>query len=189
MHYKHILKYLILIFIFGIINSQEKLSTDELLAKFNHERNIGNYEKACHPQVDGQGIRMICDRALMSCADRPLNFLDVTKDDLQFVLFHHVNEKGTRVVSFASMKSVDQSMLTERAKKEKLTFDPFPDVYMANHLVNNINDLDVYRKNVDLVDISLQNMGDGKNSLFCMQGSLFEGNSLIKGVKVFNWKL
>ena len=46
MHYKQILKYLILIIIFGIINSQEKLSSDELLSKFNHERKIGNYENA-----------------------------------------------------------------------------------------------------------------------------------------------
>ena len=58
---------------------------------------------------------------------------------------------------------------------------------MINPLVNNLLDLDTYQKNVDLVDVSLQQMGDGDKSLFCMQGKLFEGNSLIKGVQVFNW--
>ena len=55
-------------------------------------------------------------------------------------------------------------------------------------LVNSINDTDVHKESVDLIDISLQEMGDGKNILFCMVGKLFEGNSLIHGVKVFNWK-
>ena len=42
---------------------------------------------------------------------------------------------------------------------------------------------------MDLIDVSLQKMGGGsKNILFCMEGRLFEGNSLIKGVTVFNWK-
>ena len=65
---------------------------------------------------------------------------------------------------------------------------PFPSVYMLNHLVNNIDDTDIHRKNVDLVDVSLQQMGNGKDSFLCMSGKLFEGNSLIKGVKVFNWQ-
>ena len=30
--------------------------------------------------------------------------------------------------------------------------------------------------------------GGSKNILFCMEGRLFESNSLIKGVTVFNWK-
>jgi len=54
--------------------------------------------------------------------------------------------------------------------------------------VNNIYDLDLYRKSVDLIDVSLQKMGGSKNILFCMGGRLFEGNSLIKGVTFFNWK-
>ena len=41
---------------------------------------------------------------------------------------------------------------------------------------------------MDLIDVSLQKMGGSKNILFCMEGRLFEGNSLIKGVTVFNWK-
>ena len=61
-------------------------------------------------------------------------------------------------------------------------------VYLLNNLVNNIYDMDLYRKSVDLIDVSLQKMGGSKNILFCMGGRLFKGNSLIKGAKVFNWK-
>ena len=107
---------------------------------------------------------------------------NVEKNDLQFILFHHINDKGTKTTSFASLKS----FITEENVKKQL--DPFPYVYMVNHIVNNIFDMDLYRKNVDLIDVSLQKMGDGNNTLFCMSGKLFEGNSLIKGAKVFNWE-
>ena len=144
----------------------------------------GNYKKVCNTQVDGQGIRVKCYGSNMSCANHLLT-LSVKKIDLQFILFHHINDRGTKTVSYASMKSMDQS---EKSRKENQDFTLLPDVYRFNPLVNNINDLDIHRKKVDLVDVSLQKMGDGKNTLFCMVGSLFEGNSLINGVKVFNWK-
>ena len=144
----------------------------------------GNYKKVCNTQVDGQGIRVKCYGSNMSCANHLLT-LSVKKIDLQFILFHHINDRGTKTVSYASMRSMDQS---EKSRKENQDFILLPDVYRFNPLVNNINDLDIHRKKVDLVDVSLQKMGDGKNTLFCMVGSLFEGNSLINGVKVFNWK-
>ena len=144
----------------------------------------GNYKKICNTQVDGQGIRVKCYGSNMSCANHLLT-LSVKKIDLQFILFHHINDRGTKTVSYASMKSMDQS---EKSRKENQDFTLLPDVYRFNPLVNNINDLDIHRKKVDLIDVSLQKMGDGKNTLFCMVGSLFEGNSLIRGVKVFNWK-
>ena len=83
------------------------------------------------------------------------------------------------------MKVMDSS---EKAIKEKQPFKPIPNIYLFNNLVNNIYDMDLYRKSVDLIDVSLQKMGNGKNTLFCMSGKLFEGNSLINGIKVFNWK-
>ena len=144
---------------------------------------FGNFGKVCHTQVDGQGIRIRCDTSLFSCTNRPLAFLGVAKSDLQFVLFHHVNDTGTQTASYAAIKSVSQSMLTGNA-----ILNPIPDTYVINYLVNNIDDIDVHRKNVDLIDVSLQQMGSGKNSLLCMSGRIFEGNSLIKGVKVLNWQ-
>ena len=146
---------------------------------------FGNYDKECKTQIDGQGIRVKCDKSPFACAKQVLNFHSVTKNDIQFVLFHHMNDQGARRVSYASMRSMPPSA---KAIKEKLPFRPIPDIYLFNKFVNNIFDMDLYRKNVDLIDVSLQKMGGSKNILFCMGGRLFEGNSLIRGVKVFNWK-
>ena len=86
------------------------------------------------------------------------------------------------------MKSLDQSLFNRKLRKEGQQFNPIADVYLLNNLVNNIDDADTYKENVDRIDVSLQKMGDGNNTLFCMSGKLFEGNSLINGIKVFNWK-
>ncbi|SVC07936.1 uncharacterized protein METZ01_LOCUS260790, partial [marine metagenome] len=122
----------------------------------------GNYKKVCNTQVDGQGIRVKCYGSKMSCAKHLLT-LSVKKIDLQFILFHHINDRGTKTVSYASMKSMDQS---EKSRKENQDFTLLPDIYRFNDLVNNINDMDPYRKNVDLIDVSLQKMGGSKNILF-----------------------
>ena len=73
------------------------------------------------------------------------------------------------------MKSINQSG------------DPVPDVFMVNPQIDNILDLDEHRKKIDLVDITAQKMGDGKNTILCMRGKLFNENSLIKGIKVFSF--
>ncbi|MBT5257866.1 MAG: hypothetical protein HOL75_03015 [Nitrospina sp.] len=146
---------------------------------------FGNYGNVCKIQIDGQGIKIICDKSPFTCAKQALNFRSVTENDIQFILFHHMNDQGTRKVSYASMRSMPPSA---KAIKEKLPFEPIPNIYLVNNLVNSIYDMDFYRKSVDLIDVSLQKMGGSKQILFCMGGGLFEGNSLIRGVKVFNWQ-
>ena len=88
------------------------------------------------------------------------------------------------MISYASLKSLDPSFITGGNRKKPL--DPFPNIYMVNHLVNNIDDTDRFKRNVDIVDVTLQKMGKGKNILSCMKSSLFQGDSLINGVRVFN---
>ena len=70
----------------------------------------------------------------------------------------------------------------------KKQLDPFPYVYMVNHLVNNIDDTDGFKRNVNRMDVTFQKLSDGKNLLLCMKGNIFQYNSLINGVRVFNWK-
>jgi len=149
---------------------------------------FGNHGTACKAQTHEQGVRVKCNASPFTCVKQALNFPNVEKKDLQFILFHHINDKGTKAASFASLKSLDQSLFNKKLRKEDQQFSPIADVYLLNNLVNNINDMDHYRESVDLIDVSLQKMGGGKNILFCMGGRLFEGNSLIRGVKVFNWK-
>jgi len=142
----------------------------------------------CKAQTHEQGVRVKCNASPFTCVKQALNFPNVEKNDLQFILFHHINDKGTKTTSFASLKSLDQSLFNRKLRKEGQQFNPIADVYLLNNLVNNIDDADAYKENVDRIDVSLQKMGDGNNSLFCMSGKLFEGNSLINGIKVFNWK-
>ena len=142
----------------------------------------------CKAQTHEQGVRVKCNASPFTCVKLVLNFPNVEKNDLQFILFHHINDKGTKTTSFASLKSLDQSLFNTKLRKEGQQFNPIADVYLLNNLVNNIDDADTYKENVDRIDVSLQKMGDGNNALFCMSGKLFEGNSLINGIKVFNWK-
>ena len=146
---------------------------------------FGNFEEVCKTKIDGQGVRISCDESPFTCAKQVLSFHGVTKNDTQLIFLHHINDKGTKTASYASLRSMPPSA---KAIKEKLPFRPIPDVYLLNNLVNNIDDADTYKENVDRIDVSLQKMGDGNNTLFCMSGKLFEGNSLINGIKVFNWK-
>ena len=141
--------------------------------------------KTCKTQTHDQGVRISCDESPFTCAKQILNLHGATKNDIQLIFLYHINDKGTKTDSYASLRSMPPSA---KAIKEKLPFRPIPDVHLFNRLVNNIFDMDPYRKNVGLIDVSLQKMGGSKNILFCMVGRLFEDNSLVRGVKVFNWK-
>jgi hypothetical protein len=142
-------------------------------------------KKSCTIKIDGPGIRLSCDGS-MACADRMLVFQGIDKNDLQFILFNHINDRGASAISYASLKSLNQSFISEETKNQRL--DPFPNVYMLNYLINNINDTDIYNKNVKIIDVTLQKMGNGKNVFFCMKNSLLQNDSLINGIRVFNWK-
>ena len=135
--------------------------------------------------MDGPGIRLSCDGS-MACANRMLVFQSIDKNDLQFVLFNHINDRGVSAISYASLKSLNQSSISDETKNQRL--DPFPNIYMLNYLINNVNDTDIYNKNVKMIDVTLQKMGNGGNSFFCMKGNIFKNDSLINGVRVFNWK-
>jgi hypothetical protein len=143
---------------------------------------------ACTTQTHEQGVRVKCNASNFTCIKLVFNLSNVEKNDLQFVLFHHINDKGTKTTSFASFKSLDQSLYNKNIRKKGQQFNPMADVYLPNNLVNNIDDADIYKENVDRIDVSLQKMGDGNKTLFCMSGKLFKGNSLINGIQVFNWK-
>lgn len=148
---------------------------------------FGNHGKDCKTTTDNQGVRIKCEQSPMACARQALTFKNIAKNDFQFLLFNHTNDKGTQAVSAATMKSMDPTLFTEQTGKERHK-SPIPHVYKVNPLVNEIDDLDIYRKGVNVIDISLQKMGGGNDILFCMVGKLFEDNSILNGVKVFNLK-
>ena len=143
-----------------------------LLAQLGY---FGDYGKACDKKISEQGIRISCVKSPISCAQQKFVFPNTSKNDFQLILFHHNNDSGTKTLSYATLKSINRSG------------DPVPDVFMVNPQTNNLLDLDVHREKVDLVDITAQKMGDGKNTILCMRGKLFNKNSLIKGMKIFSF--
>ena len=143
---------------------------------------FGNYSKPCKKQADGEGIRITCQKSPFACANQQLTLPGVKDTDLQFILFHHLNDRGTKKVSFASMKSMSIKQPSAKGKTPGL----IPEVYRVNPLLNDIQDLDVFRENVDLKIVSLQKMGGGDKVIFCMVGKLFDGNSRIKSATIFN---
>ena len=157
---------------------KRKLKADQLL---HINQNLlsqlgyfGDYGKACEKKITEQGIRISCTKSPISCTHQRFTFPNTSKNDFQLLLFHHHNDSGTQTLSYATMKSINQSG------------DPVPDIFMVNPQIDNLLDLDMYREKVDLVDITAQKMGDGQNTILCMRGKLFNGNSLIKGIKVFS---
>ena len=143
-----------------------------LLAQLGY---FGDYGKACDKKISEQGIRISCVKSPISCTKQKFVFPNTSKNDFQLILFHHNNDSGTKTLSYATLKSINRSG------------DPVPDVFMVNPQTNNLLDLDVHRKKIDLVDITAQKMGDGKNTILCMRGKLFNKNSLIKGMKIFSF--
>ena len=143
---------------------------------------FGNHNKPCEKRIDGEGIRITCQKSQFACANQRLSLPGIGADDLQFVLFHHLNDRGTKMVTFASLKS----LANQQAPATGKVVVPLPEVYQVNPLLNNIQDLDIFRENIDLMHVSLQKMGGGENTIFCMVGNLFDGSSLIKGVTIFN---
>jgi hypothetical protein len=142
-----------------------------------------NYGKTCKKTTNEDGLRISCDNLPFSCASQALNFANISKRDIQLVLFRHINDAGNRTVSYASLtpRNINYSTVSIQDNKSLI-----PDVYGINPLIIDSLNLDVYRRNIDLVDSTFQQMKSGNNVMFCMGGQLFDGNALIKGVTVFN---
>jgi hypothetical protein len=157
---------------------KRKLKADQLLhIDQNLLSQLGYFgdNGTCKKKNTSEGIRISCVKSPISCAHQRFTFPNTLEKDFQLVLFQHHNDSGTKTSSYATMKSINQSG------------DPVPDVFRVNPQIDNLLDLDVYRKKVDLVDITAQKMGDGKNTILCMRGKLFNENSLIKGIKVLSF--
>ena len=158
---------------------KRKLKTDQLLHinqnLLSQLKYFGDYGKKCDEKITKQGIKISCYKSPISCTHQRFTFPNILETDFQLVLFHHNNDAGTKILSYATMKSINKAG------------DPVPDVFMINPRVNNLLDRDLYREKVELVDITAQKMGDGQNTILCMRGKLFNENSLIKGIKVFSF--
>jgi len=65
----------------------------------------------------------------------------------------------------------------------------FEKSYLLNNLIADERNLDLFQENVEQLVPSVQKIKTNKNILFCMAGKLFNDNSIIKGIKIYDFKI
>lgn len=144
---------------------------------------FGERNQMCQKKIDGDGLRILCDRSVYACANRVVPLPKIQGGSMQLLIFDHLNEVGTKMISFSALNHFD-------GEAGDIQKEFFKDVFWVNSLVDNIENLDPFRKNVLLKDPTFQIKKPGSNNLLCMfGGNLFNGNTLIKGVSVFSINL
>ena len=130
-----------------------------------------------------RGFFLICPNSRIACSKLRLNLSNLNiQNHQQLVIFKHFNLKGTyfRTLAFLeSMPNVPEKIL------DPSTF--LINKFSVNPMAQNIADLDPFAKNFLNFNYSLQTLKTNQNLIVCMVGNLFNKNSLIQGVKVFNF--
>lgn len=127
------------------------------------------------------------DGILVNCIDDNLVYSPMTFDlpsstnTYQLSIFHHLNLNGTKFISGAITLDRNQPM--------RVTGDVYKKGYMINELVDEIDDLDIFRENVPAFDPSLQQATIEANPRLFLSGDLFRNNSILKGVEIVFFKL
>ena len=98
-------------------------------------------------------------------------------------IFHHVNDRGTKHLSSLVINKPDTI-----SGNINLNNEFFADTYYINPFVDELDNLDQKRENIDSLTPSLKQLGANQKLLMCMAGDLFNNNALIKGVKLFNFQ-
>ena len=104
--------------------------------------------------------------------------------NFQMALFHHNNKNGTKKTSMALVNSLGPSF-----DLKYLTVQFFEKSYLLNNLIADERNLDLFQENVEQLVPSVQKIKTNKNILFCMVGKLFNDNSIIKGIKIYDFKI
>jgi hypothetical protein len=151
-----------------------KLGPDQLA----NQEYFGSQGKQC--SKGNEGLRLTCADDGFACVHQI--YPDTVQGKGQFVIFHHLNDRGVRAVSFSALKGAEQHPQTGALG---LGYAFFSGIYLVNPLIDNIDDLDTFRENVDLYDLSYQRIQSSQNGLLlCMTGKLFTGNSKFLGISV-----
>ena len=146
---------------------------------------FGTDGQICRKQIEKGGVRLHC-KGYYACITSEFNFpkLLISKNNYQLSIFNHVNDRGTKFFTMVFINHSDTD-----PGKIKLGGDFFAKTYKVNHLVDELDDIDMFRKNVDTMTLSLEQLESNQHLYMCTTGNLFNGNSLLKGIKLFNFKL
>ena len=139
----------------------------------------------CHKQIEKEGVRLRCTDDL-GCIQSwfYIQEFSISKDHYLLSIFNHVDDQGTKHLS---------SMVVNEPQIDMGTINLYSDfiagTYQVNPLVDLMDNLDVFKQNIDTMSPSLKQLDSNQHLLMCMTGDLFNGNSLIKGIKLFNFKI
>ena len=145
---------------------------------------FGNGSSVCKTTIKTSGFSIGCKDSPFACAIQPLISPKIKKGNFQIVFFRHKNKKGTQDSSFALFDSLGPSF-----DLKYLTVQFFEKSYLLNNLIADNRNLDLFHENVEQLIPSIQKIKSNKNILFCMVGNLFNNNSTIQGIKIFDFKI
>jgi hypothetical protein len=130
-----------------------------------------------------QGFFLSCPDSRIVCSESKFNLSTLkTRNHKQLVILKHLNLKGTSFRTLAFLESIPKDSPKNHDPRKFLT-----NQFKINPMAKNLTDLDPFAENVMNFDYSLQTLSTNKNLVVCMVGNLFNDNSLIEGIKVFNF--
>ena len=156
--------------------------SQDILKKFEY---VGGDGKLCRKEMEGKDFKLLCEGTL-ACTRNEIKSsnIEVSQDHYQLLIFYNIKDSGTRHPSIAIINRPEQ------LKGGFFISDGFfSGANFINLMVDDLDDLDRYGKNVVSIAPSLQQLNHNQGLTLCMAGDLFHGNSLIKRIKLFNFKL
>ena len=147
---------------------------------------FGNGPSNCKTTIRAGGFSISCayKDSPFACSTQPLVSPKMKQGNFQMALFHHNNKNGTKKTSMALVNSLGPSF-----DLKYLTVQFFEKSYLLNNLIADERNLDLFQENVEQLVPSVQKIKTNKNILFCMVGKLFNDNSIIKGIKIYDFKI
>jgi hypothetical protein len=149
------------------------------------EFNFFGGEGKCEKKRGEFGLQLQCPKSILACSDG-FQFPGLSLDGFfQLILFSYRNELGTRS---KTMVSLEEARNDSSGNVEILIKSSLDDNYFINLSVDNIEDLDHYKRDVRLYTPFLQKLESGREFILCLAGDLFRNNSSIEKVVVINFK-
>ena len=156
--------------------------SQDILKKFEY---VGGDGKLCRKEMEGKDFKLLCEGTLACTRNEIKNSnIEVSQDHYQLLIFYNIKDSGTRHPAIAVINRPEQ------LKGGFFVSDRFfSEANFINLMVDDLDDLDRYGKNIVSITPSLQQLNHNQSLILCMAGDLVHGNSLIKRIKLFNFKL
>tara|TARA_B100000686_G_scaffold354567_1_gene465489 strand:+ start:3681 stop:4670 length:990 start_codon:yes stop_codon:yes gene_type:complete len=140
----------------------------------------------CKTSSVANGVRLFCGDSRIACSNRYLNLpLKIKGDYYLFGLLNHVNDVGTNSKSAAFLNPAKISSAGFQFDNK----DFKTNLFFANFLTDQINNLDKFEKNISQNVVHFQKLSRNRSLLLCIQGQLFQDNALIKNITFINMNL